>query len=79
MTDKQKWVLIKPDYKADVEFFCEMSGERPTNTPLLSEAHIFEHDAETMQYILDRMVYFDTYSAIPVEGVDIFKAKLKGV
>jgi len=82
---RQKYVLIIPSSEADVLFFKGLSEpnqygfQQGITTALLSDAHIFEYDMETMQYMLDKAPALQKYSAVPIEGVDIFKAKLAGV
>ena len=84
---KQKWVLIRPSKDGSkVEFFKAAiiiqssygEGNMAETTELLSEAEVLEQSEETMQYILDKMEFLDKFSAVPVEDIDIFKAKLAG-
>ena len=84
---KKKWVLIRPSKDGSkVEFFKAAiivqssygEGNMAETTELLSEAEVLEQSEETMQYILDKMQFLDKFSAVPVEDIDIFKAKLAG-
>lgn len=84
---KQKWVLIRPSKDGSkVEFFKAAivvstaygEGNMAETTELLSEAEVLEKSEETMRYILDKMQFLDKFSAVPVEDIDIFKAKLAG-
>ena len=84
---KKKWVLIRPNKDGSkVEFFKAAiiiqsaygEGNMAETTELLSEAEVLEQSEETMQYILDKMQFLDKFSAVPVEDIDIFKAKLAG-
>jgi hypothetical protein len=83
----KKWVLIRPSKDGSkVEFFKAAiivqssygEGNMAETTELLSEAEILEQSEETMQYILDKMQFLDKFSAVPVQDIDIFKAKLAG-
>lgn len=83
---KKKWVLIRPNRDGSkVEFFkaalivqSESYGEAnmAETTELLSEAEVLEQSEETMQYILNKMPFLEKFSAVPVQDIDIFKAKL---
>ena len=84
---KKKWVLIRPSKDGrKVEFFKAAiivqssygEGNMAETTELLSEAEVLEQSEETMQYILNKMEFLDKFSAVPVEDIDIFKAKLAG-
>ena len=86
-TTKQKWVLIRPNKDGSkVEFFKAAiiiqgsygEGNMAETTELLSEAEILEQDEGTMKYILNRMEFLDKFSAVPIQDIDIFKAKLAG-
>ena len=84
--NKQKWVLIKPDKDAGILFFkgvtgCDAQGlQYTTTTEYLSRAHVFEYTKEQMQYILDKKKFLlSLYAAVPIQDIDIFKAKLAGV
>jgi len=78
-----KYVLITPSREADILFFKGVDGHEEfqtvVNTEYLADAHVFEYAEEHMQYVLDRMPSLYRYSAVPIEDIDIFKAKLKGV
>lgn len=73
-----KYVLIKPDKNADIIFFkgVESYHDMPIGTVYLSNAHVFEYEPDVMQYALDKMWQLSDYTAIPIQDVDIFKAKL---
>ena len=81
-----KYVLVTPskDHDAkkngfDISFLDGIGyNDAPTGTYLLSEAHVFEYEPEVMQHVLDSMWQLSDYSAIPIQDVDIFKAKLAG-
>ena len=80
-----KYVLITPNEEADVLFFIGVSDhdasgfQHAITTELLSDAHVFEYQEDTMQYILNKFPCLQRYTAIPVADVDIFKAKLAGI
>lgn len=84
-----KYVLITPNAKADVAFFKGVKddnsmsvvaeAQRAITTDLLSNAHIFEYNEEQMQYILNKMPCLAAFSAVPIQDIDVFKAKLAGV
>ena len=84
---KQKWVLIRPNkdgskvefFKAAIQYTSAYGeGNVAETTEFLSEAEVIEKDKDTMQYILDKMDFLDKFSAVPVQDIDIFKAKLAG-
>lgn len=84
---KQKWILVRPNIDGTVAcFFCGVGtystgygeGQAALTTELLSEAEVFEQDEDTMQYILNKMPCLSKFSAIPIQDIDIFKAKLAG-
>ena len=86
-SDRQKWVLIRPNkdgskaefFKSAIQYTTAYGeGNVAETTELLSEAEIIEHSEETMQYILNRMEFLKNFSAVPVADIDIFKAKLAG-
>ena len=90
-----KYVLIRPDEKADVLFFRgiqdidtfteltalpkTVSTQGTVTTEFLSKAHVFDYTEEQMQYVLDKVLCINNYSAVPIQDIDIFKAKLAGV
>lgn len=81
-----KYVLITPSkdgnalkHGFDITFFKDVGyQDAPIGTYLLSEAHVFEYEPDVMQHALDSMHQLAEYSAIPIQDVDIFKAKLAG-
>lgn len=81
-----KYVLITPsrDKEAlkegfNISFFKSIGyNDAPEGTYLLSEAHVFEYEPEVMQHVLDSMWQVVDYSAVPIQDIDIFKAKLAG-
>jgi hypothetical protein len=75
-----KYVLIKPGSDGEIRFFKRKASEYALETTeFLSKAHVFEYNADVMQHILDRMYELSEYSAIPIDDIDIFKAKLADV
>jgi hypothetical protein len=81
-----KYILVAPSkdrtaisHGFDIAFFVSIGyNDQPKDTYLLSEAHVFEYEPEVMQHALDSMWQLVDYSAIPIQDVDIFKAKLAG-